>query len=160
MVDSQPKITLGVCNSLLEALNDGRLNGRNFARLLTINHYTTMNGQEMEHLLSKMSKSQVANVIKALAGIEGPNIGAEMMRIVWVLLCLSTIVLTARLFVKWKSTRRLFYDDYCMMFALVSESFIVIGIPRLTIANSCSDICMPSLSPRHINTVLAGTCSC
>jgi hypothetical protein len=77
-----------------------------------------------------MSKSQIARVIKALAGINGPNIGAEMMRIVWVLLAISTFVLSARLFVKWKSTRRFFYDDYCMIFALVSESFTIISIPH------------------------------
>lgn len=53
----------------------------------------------------------------------GPDVslGPTMIRTIWVLLSISTIVFFARLYVKLRTVRRLFYDDLSMVVALVSQ---------------------------------------
>jgi len=47
------------------------------------------------------------------------NLGPRLVKTVWCLLALSTVVLCARFFVKIKTVRKLYIDDYLMMIALV-----------------------------------------
>lgn len=48
------------------------------------------------------------------------NLGPVALRTVWSLLAISTLVVLARLVVKCKITRRVYWDDFLMVLALVS----------------------------------------
>ena len=48
------------------------------------------------------------------------DLAPPVLRAVWVLLSISTIVVTTRFYVKWRTTRRLYLDDYLVALALVS----------------------------------------
>lgn len=50
------------------------------------------------------------------------DLSAPVVRVVWVLLGMSTIVVTTRLTIKFRTTRRLYLDDGLMAFALVSQA--------------------------------------
>jgi hypothetical protein len=49
------------------------------------------------------------------------DLSAPVCKIVWILLAMSTIVVTTRLVIKFRTTRRLYLDDGLMAFALVSR---------------------------------------
>lgn len=49
------------------------------------------------------------------------NRGPAMMAVVWTLLSISTLVIIARLFVKFRALRRLFLDDWWILLAWVSR---------------------------------------
>ncbi|KAL9067258.1 MAG: hypothetical protein Q9157_006879 [Trypethelium eluteriae] len=48
------------------------------------------------------------------------NLGPLSLRIIWILLSISTVIVGARLVVKCKTTRRIYWDDFLMILALVS----------------------------------------
>lgn len=73
----------------------------------------------LEWLLETMGTSSVVSFVEDLIATSGDNRGPTLIRTVWTLLAISTIVLTARLLVKLKTTQRLYYDDGCMLAALV-----------------------------------------
>jgi hypothetical protein len=50
------------------------------------------------------------------------DLSAPVVKIVWILLGVSTLVVTTRLVIKFRTTRRLYLDDGLMAFALVSQS--------------------------------------
>lgn len=45
--------------------------------------------------------------------------GPALLKTIWSLVAISTIVLAARLWVKWTHARRIFLDDWIMVLALV-----------------------------------------
>lgn len=49
------------------------------------------------------------------------NLGPMLIKTTWSLLGISSIVVSARLFVKIRTLRKLFVDDYLMILALVSR---------------------------------------
>lgn len=50
------------------------------------------------------------------------DLSGPVVRIVWVLLGMSTLVVSIRLAIKYRTTRRLYLDDALMAFALVSQT--------------------------------------
>ena len=48
------------------------------------------------------------------------DLGPLALRTIWTLLSISTVVILARLVVKYKTTRRIYWDDFLMVLALVS----------------------------------------
>lgn len=78
-------------------------------------------------LILKLNQTQqdaLLNHIFSLARDDTADIdlSAPVVRVVWVLLGISTIVVTTRLTIKFRTTRRLYLDDGLMAFALVSQA--------------------------------------
>jgi len=63
------------------------------------------------------------------------DLGPMLIKVTWTLLGTSAIVVSARLFVKMRTLRKLFLDDYLMILALVVvlQSYTIFG--RLTVAD-------------------------
>lgn len=104
---------------LLAELKSGNLSSEAITGYLTHMNITAMAAPQLGVFLSAMSESQIASILKTIVTHDDTNAGAEMVRTLWVLICFSTVVLSARLFVKWRTSRRLFHDDICMLCALV-----------------------------------------
>ena len=49
------------------------------------------------------------------------NKGPKLLQTIWILSCISTIVVGLRIYTKIRKTRRLYWDDALMVLALVSE---------------------------------------
>ena len=47
------------------------------------------------------------------------NKGPELLHTIWVLCSISTVVVALRVYTKLRKTRRLYWDDWLMMLALV-----------------------------------------
>lgn len=62
---------------------------------------------------------------QAAAGFTPPypddDKGPMVLRTVWVLISISTLVVLARIYTKVRKTHRLYWDDFLMMLALVSR---------------------------------------
>lgn len=65
--------------------------------------------------------SSVADQLSGFSAPANPNEtkGPLMVRVVWVLISISTAVMVLRLWTKVKKTRRLYWDDGLMVLALV-----------------------------------------
>lgn len=75
----------------------------------------TLNETQQEALLERLF---------SVAREDTPDIdlSAPVVRVVWVLLGISTVVVTTRLTIKFRTTRRLYLDDGLMALALVSQA--------------------------------------
>ncbi|KAL1302404.1 hypothetical protein AAFC00_002803 [Neodothiora populina] len=69
--------------------------------------------------ITAMGTRQLINTLKTLVANHDTNRGAPMMRVIWILLAISTIVIFCRLLVKWRTMRRIFYDDALIVAALI-----------------------------------------
>lgn len=117
---------LSSLSAIVEALQDGSLTAQGIEELMSAaGVQSTMDATELASLLSYMTTSQLVAAIKSLISNNDENIGGSMIRTVWVLLAISTLVLFARLLVKWRTVRRIFWDDACMISALVGRGLDV-----------------------------------
>lgn len=99
---------------VLMELENGNLTTAMVAKMLA------SSSPQLASTLSAMSTEQLITIIKALDSSEDVNVGTNMLRTVWVLLAISTLVLIARLAVKLRTVRRVYYDDAIIIAALVS----------------------------------------
>lgn len=87
--------------------------------------------------LSYLNQTDVDALILAYfsyeaAHSEDTNLAPPVLRTVWILLAISTIVVTTRLAVKLRTTRRLYTDDGLMGTALVSPRRIRHAVDLIT----------------------------
>jgi len=81
----------------------------------------------LKPLILKLNETQQAALLDRLFSVareDTPDIdlSAPVVRVVWVLLGISTIVVTTRLAIKFRTTRRLYLDDGLTALALVSQA--------------------------------------
>lgn len=116
------------------ALQNGTLDNATIAQYLDFMGVATMDFPELMALLASLSKSQLASVFKTLGASTDTSTGGSLIRVVWSLIAISTLVVTARLLIKWSVGRRIFYDDACMILALVCAGHDPRMLSRLTFA--------------------------
>jgi len=105
--------------AILTAFQNGTLDNATIVQYLASMGASTMDPAELRALLTSMTKSQIADFFKTLGVSTDANRGGPMICVVWSLTVISTLVVTARLLIKWRVGRRIFYDDACMIIALV-----------------------------------------
>ena len=76
------------------------------------------------------------------------NLGPLVLRTLWTLLAISTVIVSARIVVKCKTTRRIYWDDLLMVLALVRripqwllESSMLTPRLGLWLCTCCHHIC-------------------
>ncbi|KAG9924616.1 hypothetical protein KCV05_g7977, partial [Aureobasidium melanogenum] len=77
----------------------------------------------LKSLILKLNETQQEALLDRLFSVareDTPDIdlSAPVVRVVWVLLGISTVVVTTRLAIKFRTTRRLYLDDGLMALAL------------------------------------------
>jgi hypothetical protein len=80
---------------------------------------------DLKALILKLNETQQTALLDRIFSIARDetadiDLSGPVVRIVWVLLGMSTLVVTTRLAIKFRTTRRLYLDDGLMAFALVS----------------------------------------
>ncbi|KAI5204980.1 hypothetical protein E4T38_04535 [Aureobasidium subglaciale] len=83
---------------------------------------------DLKPLILQLNATQQSALLDRLFSIarasnEDIDLSPPVVRIVWVLLAMSTIVVTTRLAVKYRTTRRLYLDDGLMAVALVQTDY-------------------------------------
>ncbi|KAF2149765.1 hypothetical protein K461DRAFT_323301 [Myriangium duriaei CBS 260.36] len=63
-------------------------------------------------------------------GSANDNLGPQMMCTIWILLAISTLVVFARVFVKLRTTRRLWWDDHLLILAMIAGYVHAIFVTR------------------------------
>jgi hypothetical protein len=86
---------------------------------------------QLKDLIVKLNETQQSALLErlfSLARDESADIdlAAPVVKIVWILLAVSTLVVTTRLVIKFRSTRRLYLDDGLMTIALVSRTIYLV----------------------------------
>jgi hypothetical protein len=81
---------------------------------------------DLKALILQLNSTQQAALLDRLFSVardQTPDVdlSAPVIKIVWILLAMSTIVVTTRLVIKFRTTRRLYLDDGLMALALVSR---------------------------------------
>jgi hypothetical protein len=80
---------------------------------------------DLKDLIVKLNETQQSALLERLFSLARDetadiDLSAPVVKIVWILLAVSTLVVTTRLIIKFRSTRRLYLDDGLMALALVS----------------------------------------
>lgn len=80
---------------------------------------------DLKPLILKLNETQQEALLDRLFYVAREStadidLSAPVVRVVWILLAMSTIVVTTRLAIKFRTTRRLYIDDWLMALALVS----------------------------------------
>ncbi|KAI6860340.1 hypothetical protein KC323_g6255 [Hortaea werneckii] len=79
-----------------------------------------LNSDALQQLVSNLDPNIPAaeQLPSSLVVVENETQAPRILKTLWILVSISTIVLAARLWTKWRIARRLFVDDWLMMFAL------------------------------------------
>lgn len=85
---------------------------------------------QLRSLILKLNHTQQAALLERLFSLARDDtadidLSPPVVRVVWVLLGISTVVVTTRLTIKYRTTRRLYLDDGLMALALVSRAICV-----------------------------------
>ena len=80
---------------------------------------------DLKTLITQLNATQQANLLESIFAGERKatpdvDLAPPVVRTIWILLAMSTLVVTTRLAVKYRTTRRLYLDDGFMAIALVS----------------------------------------
>lgn len=82
---------------------------------------------DLKGLIVKLNTTQQSALLDRLFSLARDetadvDLSAPVIKIVWILLAVSTLVVTTRLVIKFRSTRRLYLDDGLMTLALVNRT--------------------------------------